>query len=114
MRYPALTMVAIFSFCIVIISSCSEVGDDTPTMATTIPANLNAVETILPNAPGNTSFKMNCTSCHSARYIKMQPDLPEKTWTAIVNKMRKNFGASFSDSSAREIVQYLVAIKGKK
>ena len=89
-------------------------GDDTATIATTVPANLNAIETILPDAPGYTSFKMNCMSCHSARYIKMQPNLPEKAWTAIVTKMQKSFGAPFSDSSAREIVQYLVAIKGEK
>lgn len=114
MKYLGLKIGAIFSFCLVIISSCKEVSDHTASVAATVPANLNAIETTLPDAPGYATFKMNCMSCHSARYIKMQPDLPEKTWTAIVNKMQKNFGAPFSDSSAREIVQYLVAIKGEK
>ncbi|HYK44233.1 MAG TPA: cytochrome c [Parafilimonas sp.] len=75
--------------------------------------DLNAIITELPNAPGYDVFKTNCTSCHSARYVQMQPAFPEKTWTAIVTKMQKNFGAPVSDSSAKEIVKYLVAIKGK-
>ena len=75
--------------------------------------NLNAIISELPDKPGYTSFKQNCMSCHSARYIQMQPDLPEKTWTAIVTKMQKSFGAPVPDSSVKEIVEYLVSIKGK-
>jgi len=75
--------------------------------------DLNAIITDLPDKPGYTSFKQNCMSCHSARYIQMQPDLPEKTWTAIVTKMQKSYGAPVADSSVKEIVQYLVSIKGK-
>lgn len=75
--------------------------------------NLNAIITELPDKPGYVSFKQNCMSCHSARYIQMQPDLPEKTWTAIVTKMQKNYGAPVTDSSAQEIIKYLVSIKGK-
>ena len=75
--------------------------------------DLNTIITDLPDKPGYTSFKQNCMSCHSARYIQMQPDLPEKTWTAIVTKMQKSFGAPVADSSVKEIVQYLVSIKGK-
>lgn len=82
------------------------VKDDTVT-------NLNSIIAELPDKPGYASFKRNCMSCHSARYIQMQPDLPEKTWTAIVAKMQKNYGAPVTDSSAQEIVQYLVSIKGK-
>ena len=113
MRYPTLITTVIFSFCIVLINSCKEANDRNVPIAAAVPVNLNAIETTLPDAPGYTTFKMNCLSCHSARYIKMQPHLPEKTWTAIVTKMQKGFGAPFSDSSAREIVRYLVAIKGK-
>jgi len=32
---------------------------------------------------------------------------------AIVTKMQKSFGAPVADSSVKEIVQYLVSIKGK-
>ncbi len=75
--------------------------------------NLNAIITELPDKPGYAVFKQNCMSCHSARYIQMQPNLTEKAWTGIVTKMQKNFGAPVTDSSAQEIVKYLVLIKGK-
>ena len=78
------------------------------------PKNLNTIETVLPEGQGYETFKMNCLSCHSERYILMQPDLPGKTWAAIVTKMQKSFGAPVSDSSAKEIVAYLTEIKGKK
>jgi uncharacterized protein (DUF697 family) len=39
--------------------------------------------------------------------------MSEKQWTAIVTKMQKTFGAPVPDSSIKEIVQYLVTIKGK-
>jgi hypothetical protein len=75
--------------------------------------DLNAVVTELPDKPGYATFKRECMSCHSARYIQMQPALAEKTWTAIVTKMQKSYGAPVADSSAREIIQYLMLIKGK-
>ncbi|SRR5258706_1526310 len=63
---------------------------------------------------GAEAFKANCITCHSLRYIQMQPDFPEKTWQKIVDKMAKSFGAPISDSTSKAIVRYLVAIKGKK
>ena len=105
-------MLVLFSLCIFLLIACNEQGPVTPT--TNEPTDLNAILTELPDAPGYETFKTNCTSCHSARYIQMQPELPEKTWTAIVTKMQKSFGAPVTDSSAKQIVQYLVFIKGKK
>jgi len=65
-------------------------------------------------ATGAEAFKANCITCHSLRYIQMQPDFPEKTWQKIVDKMVKSFGAPIPDSTSKAIVKYLVAIKGKK
>ena len=76
--------------------------------------DLNNVPTDLPEKPGYKTFYSNCVVCHSPRYIQDQPNMPEKTWTAIVIKMQKTFGAPVSDSSAKVIVQYLVSIKGTK
>ena len=76
--------------------------------------DLNNVPTELPEKPGYKTFYSNCVVCHSPRYIQDQPDMPEKTWTAIVTKMQKTFGAPVSDSSAKIIIQYLVSIKGTK
>jgi cytochrome c5 len=100
-------------FCLLAVA-CNQTSEQPLSVATNEPTNLNAIQTILPHAPGYEAFQTNCISCHSARYIQMQPELPEKTWTAIVTKMQKSFGAPLTDSSAKEIVQYLVAIKGKK
>ncbi len=64
--------------------------------------------------PGAEAFKANCITCHSLRYIQMQPDFPEKTWQKIVDKMVKSFGAPIPDSTSKVIVRYLMAIKGQK
>src|SRR5689334_14341192 len=63
---------------------------------------------------GEELFKANCITCHTLRYIEMQPDFPRKTWEKITDKMIKNFGAPIPDSSAKKIVDYLVEIKGLK
>jgi hypothetical protein len=83
--------------------------------------DISETEVKLPNAEGAElfttgaeAFKANCITCHSMRYIQMQPDFPEKTWQKIVDKMVKSFGAPISDSTSKAIVKYLVAIKGKK
>ncbi len=109
------TLLAIFIFSLSagIISSCNEAEkkDDSPVVSA--PTDLNSVVTNLPEAPGYKDFQGNCVSCHSARFVEMQPNLSEKTWSAIVNKMKNSFGAPLPDSSIAPIVQYLVAIKGK-
>jgi len=97
---------------VIFITACNNNQSFKPVNDTVV-TNLNAIITELPDKPGYASFKQNCMSCHSARYIQMQPDLPEKTWMAIVTKMQKSFGAPVADSSVKEIVQYLVSIKGK-
>lgn len=97
---------------IALLTACNSNGPAAVVAADSV-TNLNAFVTELPDKPGYASFKRNCMSCHSARYIQMQPNLPEKSWAAIVTKMQKSFGAPLADSSAAEIVQYLVSIKGK-
>jgi len=75
---------------------------------------LENVETKLPDAPGADLFQANCQTCHSLRYIQMQPPFPEATWKKIVDKMVKAYGAPIPDSSSEKIVEYLVTIRGKK
>lgn len=82
-------------------------------MVSEVPTGLNSIVTNLPKLEGYKTFQNNCISCHSALYVQMQPLLSEKTWTALVVKMQKTFGAPIADSSVHEIVQYLVAFKGK-
>jgi hypothetical protein len=61
---------------------------------------------------GEELFKMHCITCHSLRYIEMQPAFTRKTWEKITDKMIRNFGAPVPDSSAKKIVDFLVTLKG--
>jgi len=93
--------------------SCGKADTSTAhPLASTAPG-LKEVTTQLPEAAGYQTYMSNCTICHSASYVQNQPALPQKTWTAIVTKMQKTFGAPVSDSAAQVIIQYLTTIKGK-
>ena len=93
--------------------SCGGAGSNTAHPVAATAPDLKEVTTTLPQAQGYETYVSNCTICHSASYVQMQPALPPKTWAAIVTKMQKTFGAPVSDSAAGVIVQYLVTIKGK-
>ena len=112
-----MTKAKLSSILLIFIFTCVAVSCSGPAVRTeeavsgTVP-NLNNVQTHLPEAPGYKTYYSNCLVCHSDRYVLDQPDLPAKSWTAIVTKMQKTFGAPVADSSAEKIIQYLVAIKG--
>jgi hypothetical protein len=63
----------------------------------------------LAEGEGRAETAAFCNSCHSSRYITMQPPLPAAAWDAEVTKMRKAFGAPISDASAALITKYLQA-----
>ena len=114
MKYIKPKIVVLFSLCACYLFACSDANQKNDTIITaSAPQDLNNIITKLPEAPGYKAFQNNCLICHSARYIQMQPNLSEKTWTSLIIKMQKSFGAPVPDSSVNEIVQYLVAIKGK-
>ncbi len=58
---------------------------------------------------GLQDVRIYCNTCHSPRYITMQPPLPAATWEAEVNKMNKTFGAGIPEDSTRKIILYLQA-----
>lgn len=99
--------------CVCFIISCNEPNNIKETELVAAPTGLYSITTHLPEAPGYKAFQSNCISCHSARYVQMQPGLSEKTWLALVTKMQKTFGAPIPDTAINEIVQYLVTIRGK-
>ena len=93
------------------IASCAENKVAEP--ETVIPAkDIHEVTSNIGTAEGEDVFKTNCLTCHSLRYIQMQPDFPRKNWEKIVDKMIKTFGAPIPDSTAKTIVDYLVTVKG--
>jgi hypothetical protein len=57
--------------------------------------------------PGREEVQSYCTTCHSARYITMQPPLPPETWVAEVNKMVKVMGQPIPDDVQPVIIKYL-------
>ena len=58
---------------------------------------------------GRKTVEDYCSSCHSLRYITMQPPLPAATWEAEVNKMVKIFGQPIPEEAQPVIIKYLQA-----
>jgi cytochrome c6 len=73
---------------------------------------LPTIETKMADGEGKVVMAANCSSCHSLDYIVMQPKLSPDQWTGTVNKMRKVFGADFSDADAAVIASYLASNYG--
>src|SRR5438034_1848845 len=61
----------------------------------------------LAEGAGRAETQIYCSSCHTPRYITMQPPLPAATWDAEVQKMAKTFGATIPEADAQKIAQYL-------
>ena len=87
----------------------------------TAPAPSPAVRTIalpqvaapdLPDGPGLETFNIACTLCHSARYLTMQPRFSQKVWEAELDKMKKTYGAPFTDEQGKQVLQFLLAVRG--
>jgi mono/diheme cytochrome c family protein len=56
--------------------------------------------------------KTNCSGCHSADYVKTQPQnfkSKKDFWQAEVTKMIKVYGAPINDADVPRIVDYLAA-----
>jgi hypothetical protein len=102
--------------CLLVWASCSEQQQEAPAAAPhTDSIDISDVVVTLPEGKGKEEVEKSCVPCHSLRYIQMQPEMTRKSWDKVVTKMIVNFGAPVKDSAtAAEIVDYLVAIKGKK
>jgi sulfite dehydrogenase (cytochrome) subunit B len=62
--------------------------------------------------PNRETVMNNCTGCHSADYVHIQPRGPkfgEDFWRAEVTKMIKTYGAPVAESDIPKIVEYLTA-----
>ncbi|HEX9135984.1 MAG TPA: sulfide dehydrogenase [Nitrospirota bacterium] len=56
---------------------------------------------------GRQEVRIYCNTCHSPRYITMQPPLSAATWEAEVYKMKKTFGAAIPEENTQKIILYL-------
>jgi mono/diheme cytochrome c family protein len=62
--------------------------------------------------PNRDAVLGNCAACHSADYIKTQPQGPafkKDFWQGEVTKMIKVYGAPIDEADVSKIVDYLVA-----
>lgn len=99
---------------VIVLSSCTYPQQDQKAANPESPKDLTEVQFTLPQGQGYDAFMANCTICHSARYIQMQPPFSHKTWEKTVDKMIKKFGAPVPDSSVAPILNYLMAVRGKQ
>lgn len=94
----------------IIVSSCT-----TQAVPAQPVVDINNVTVNLPQAKGVELVQQNCASCHTLRYIEIQPDLPKPAWKKIVKKMVDKFGAPIKDTNVvNQIIDYLATVKGKK
>jgi mono/diheme cytochrome c family protein len=61
----------------------------------------------LAEGEGRQEVQSFCATCHSARYITMQPPLPGAAWEAEVTKMMKTYGAPIPEATSKKITAYL-------
>jgi len=66
----------------------------------------------LPDGPNKEKFEINCSTCHSLRYVTMQPRFSKKVWTTEVQKMIDTYKAQFAKEDVEPIVEYLVSAHG--
>ena len=67
----------------------------------------------LATAPGSDLANLQCLTCHSADYVRIQPPgKPLAFWKAEVEKMKKVYGASIPDDEIEPIARYLTRTYG--
>jgi len=66
----------------------------------------------VPPGPNVDVYKKDCLTCHSSRYVAMQPRFPKAVWQSEVKKMVDAYGAPIPEADQAPIVEYLVAVKG--
>jgi mono/diheme cytochrome c family protein len=66
----------------------------------------------VPVAPGRDEFMRACETCHSARYVTMQPPFSRRQWEDTVRKMITAYGAPADEFQIGKIIDYLYAIDG--
>jgi cytochrome c5 len=64
------------------------------------------------DGPNKEVYQKNCLTCHTARYVSMQPRFSKSVWQSEVKKMVDAYGAPVPEADQTLIVEYLVAVKG--
>ena len=64
------------------------------------------------DAPGVALVNAQCLTCHSVEYVRMQPPLSLKAWTAEVVKMQQKYGAPIPTNAIPGIAYYMAVNYG--
>ena len=84
------------------------IGAATLALAEPVTYDLPEETAVLKPGPGLEAAQSNCTACHSADYLAMQPPKRGKAfWDAEVTKMIKTYGAPIAEPDAKAIADYL-------
>ena len=62
--------------------------------------------------PNVQVYEKDCLTCHTARYVSMQPRFSKAVWQNEVKKMVDAYGAPIPEADQALIVEYLVAVRG--
>ncbi|MDB5595387.1 MAG: sulfite:cytochrome oxidoreductase subunit [Hyphomicrobiales bacterium] len=79
-------------------------------LATASPVTYKLPEETATFRPGSgvEAAKNNCSACHSADYVSIQPPKKGKAfWEAEVTKMIKTYKAQITDADTKTIADYL-------
>jgi len=93
-------------------NATNESAAETRTASTVRHLTLPHFEPDMPVAQGRDEFMRACVSCHSARYVTMQPPFSRRQWEETVRKMINSYGAPADEFQVGKIVDYLYAIDG--
>jgi len=86
-----------------------------PLAAKDIQLPADAVQLKPSTLPGYAKAQANCTMCHSAEYMRMQPPTAARPyWDAMVHRMKVVFKAPVADEDMPEIVDYLAKTYGNE
>jgi mono/diheme cytochrome c family protein len=97
-------------FAAVALATFARASSDSAPVSITLPPD---AQSFGPGA-GQSVAQANCTICHAADYVYMQPPLTDGQWRAEVVKMKTAYGAPLNDANVDILVAYLVAQNGKK
>ena len=77
------------------------------------PSGLPEFDPDLPPGKGREIVTVRCAVCHTPHYILNQPPFTKQVWTNEITKMRTAYGAPITPEEEPQILEYLLAVRGK-
>ncbi len=110
--FAAISLIAPFAAFAGFPGQASKTGSKDAGSGTVQSITLPQVPADIPAGPHVDTYRKDCLICHSGRYVTMQPRFPEAVWEKEVKKMIDAYGAVIPEADQKEIVEYLVAVRG--